>query len=306
MSFTLEPGKPIRRELKQLVDHQLRGAGRGFREGGGVAIHEARTAVKKVRAILRLLREANTDGLGKDERRLRAVGQVLSTLRDSDAVIATFDLLRRRFPKRLPEHSKAVIRRRLVQARTRLAREARDNHSVATAAHTLRVVRRSAKRWDVPIFESLDLSNLLKESYRASRNAMHRAQKTTRGSDLHRWRKRVKTLWYQLRLIESRAPGLRATIQDLEQLETWLGDHQNLSVLQAAIADQKKTGQQSLAVLRRLMVVSRSVQKSLRAKALARGRGLMTDRPKTFARSLRRALSASRRKKAAAPAAAAA
>lgn len=293
MSFTLNPAEPIRRGLKQVTRHQLRGADKRLRDNGEDAVHEARKSVKKVRAVVMLLRQTDADGLGRDERRLRAAAQTLSTLRDSEAVVATFDLLRTRFPKGLPEQANALIRRQLVRTRTRIAKKARHNRRLAHAAHTLRDVRRSIKHWRVPAMNTLDLPDLLKASYRASRKAMHRAEHTTAAPDLHRWRKRIKTLWYQLRLTESRAPRVRGEIQDLERLEAWLGEHNNLTVLQARIAADDDVRHRAPEALRVLVVMSGRLQSTLRRKSFALGRRLLTERPKAFARDLRRALSVS-------------
>jgi CHAD domain-containing protein len=298
MPFTLNPDEPIRRGLKQLIRRQLRGADKRLREDGEGAVHEARKSVKKARAIVELLQQADTDALGEDKRRLRAAGRALSILRDSDAVIASFDLLRTRFPRRLPEHTNGIIRRQLARRKTRIARDARDNRSLAKTAHTLRAVRRSVKHWAMPAIDALDLPDLLKASYRASRKAMNRARKTTAAPDLHQWRKRVKTLWYHLRLAESLAPGLRGEIQRFKQLETWLGEHHNLSVLQAAIADDDDVRHQDRGALRALMMMSGNMQRTFARKAFTLGRRLLDGRPGTFARDVRRALSASPRKSA--------
>jgi CHAD domain-containing protein len=298
MSFSLKSSAPVRRRLKQLVRHQLRQAGPALRADGEGAVHAARKSVKKVRAIVGLLCLADANVPRKDERRLRAAGRALSTLRDSDAVIATFDRLRRRFPKRLPEHTSALIRGQLVRIKTRIAREARGTQRVDRTAHTLRDVQRSVKEWKLPDIDPLDLPDLLKVSYRRSRKAMRRAQKTIRGSDFHRWRKRIKSWWYQLRLMEPLAPGLAAQLRRLEQLETWLGEHHDLEVLQATIAGDEDLRSRLRGALAAVTMMCRSLQRTLRRKALPLGRRLLAKPPKVYARTLRQALTAPRRRRA--------
>ena len=41
----------------------------------------------------------------------------------------------------------------------------------------------------------------------------------------HEWRKRIKTLWYALRLLEQRVP-MDPQLTELKRLEEWLGDDQ--------------------------------------------------------------------------------
>jgi hypothetical protein len=142
--------------------------------------------------------------------------------------------------------------------------------------------------------DPLDLTDLLKTSYRASRKAMLKVGKTRRASDLHRWRKRVKTIWYQLRLLEGQAPVLRTMLQRLECLETLLGEHHDLAVLQSMMAGDKRLRRAQ--ALRQLTAVTHQLQTTLRRQALSQGWRLLDDKPESFARALRRALSKSSRK----------
>jgi CHAD domain-containing protein len=290
MAFALNPTRPIRRGLKRLVRKTLRRAGQDLRHDPKSAVHEVRKRVKQVRAIVKVLQQTDAGSLAKDARRLRAAGQRLSILRDADAVIATFDHLRTRFPTRLPEHTYAIMRRQLVRAKARIMRDARAEQSQAHVAHTLHAVCRSVKRWRVPAIEVLQWPALLKESYRASRTAMRRAQEETCPSELHRWRKRVKTLWYQLRVAELLAPGLRHEMRRFNQLQTWLGEDHDLYVMQETLADDGGLHQVP-ADVRTLAVMSSALQTALRRKSFTLGERLLADRPKAFARRMRHAFS---------------
>jgi CHAD domain-containing protein len=65
--------------------------------------------------------------------------------------------------------------------------------------------------------------------------AMKRARATRQSATLHRWRKELKTLWYQLRLARPLLTGVAPLIADLKRLETALGDDHNLVVLGATL-----------------------------------------------------------------------
>jgi hypothetical protein len=295
MAFQLNPDAAIRRDLRRLLGTQLRRAGASLIEKDRTAVHGARKSVKKARAIVKLLAWADAGGLAKDEKRLRAVGRSLSTLRDADAVIATFDQLRARYPRRLAEHTYAVVRRQLVRAKALVGRTAREQQTVDGAARTLRKVRRSAKHWAVPSIDRSEWAALLEHGFRASREAMRQAEQRRRPEDLHTWRKRVKTLWYQMRLAEALAPRLRAGIRQLKQLETWLGDAHNLHVLQEIVSHDPALRQLPREV-RELTTIAAATQEELGRKAFALGKRLHREKPKTFARRLERAISASRRR----------
>jgi CHAD domain-containing protein len=297
MSYRLHLDETVRHGLKRIVRRQLRRAQQSLRETSEERVHEARKSVKKVRAIVRLLRQTDTAGIGKDARRLRSAGRVLSRLRDADAVLATLDRVRRRFPKRLPEHTAAIIRRELIRTKAQIKKGRRNTRRVAHATRSLRCVYQSLRRWQVPKLGPIDVADLLTPAYRASRKAMLKVRKTTRPSDVHQWRKQVKTVWYQLRLLEERAPSLRTMLQHFERLETVLGEHHDLAVLQAIVARDHRR-RRSPEALRQLSTLTHQMQTTLRRQALSQGKRLLDDKPKSFARALRRALSRSSQKSA--------
>ncbi len=286
MSFRIKRGKPIRRELKRLLRRQLKRAHHHLEQDAGKNVHAARKSVKKARAIVRLLREAKAAGLRKDGRRLRAAGRILSKLRDADVVLGTLGRLNG--VVRAPAHTLATIRRELTHARARTISDAATDRGIAQAAHALRAVRRSATDWKVPAIEPLDCPELVKGAYRAGRKAMRRAQRTSRASDLHEWRKRIKLLWYELRLLEQWAPSLDALIEDLDKLQTALGEHHDLFVLRSMIANAGNgRGADARITLRD---VAKARQDTVRARAFALGRRLLGGKPKAFARIVREAL----------------
>ena len=286
MAFALDPTESIRRGLKRVARKELRHASDHLRGKEDTAVHEAHKSVKKVRAIVKLLQQIDAASLDKDAERLGAVGETLSRLRDGVAVIATLDRLRKRFPKRLPEQRHAALRRQLVRAQARIMKVARADRSMADVTHALRTLRRSAKRWHVTAIDVEALPGLLKDSHRASRKAMRRAREEMSPTALHRWRKRVKTFWYQLRLAESLAPGLRREVRRFKQLETWLGEDHDLSVLETTLADGRGRHRMD-AALREFGAISSAEQTDLRRKSFTLGERLLAEESRVFDRRQR-------------------
>jgi predicted nucleic acid-binding protein len=250
----------------------------------------AKHSIKKVEALARLLDQVGCAPPRKDVERLRAARRTLSRLRDADAIIGTFDRLRARFAHRIPEHTSAMILRRLTRQKSRMTRRAQTGAGCLTrAGKTLRKVRRSVKRWVVPSIDLSELPQVLRRSFRASRKAMKRAQTRGGAPDFHDWRKRVKNLWYQLRLAERVVSGLSTQIEEFGELETALGEEHNLVVL-----GTKLTRDRGLRKLRsqinRLTAMSTALQEELRRAALVLGAHLNTVSPKEFANDLRRRL----------------
>ena len=290
MSFELQQRKHIEDELKKIVRQQLRKAAHALTTSEGTqfrsAVHESRKSVKKVRAVAALLKQAGAKLPRRDRRRLKSTARALSRVRDSDAIIDTFDRVRRRYPKQLPEHTYEILRRGLVAARDRSEARARHDGVVAEAAERLEKTRTSAKEWTSHSIKWPDLVAIVTVSYRRSRNAMKRARVTRQSATLHRWRKEVKTLWYLLRLARPLTTGVAPLIAALNQLETELGDDHNLVVLGATLRGCHDL-RSMRAEMRQINRLAARMRQPLRRRAFALGRRLHLRKPEAFARWLR-------------------
>jgi CHAD domain-containing protein len=291
MPFILKPERSIRRRLTHVLRQQLRRGEQNLQSGRASGVYEARKNVKKARAVVAMLDEAGAGSIGKDARRLRDAAHALAPLRDADAMVATLDRLRSHFPRRLPEHTFALLRRHLVREKTRTSRSAKVRRQLARAARTLHAVRRSAKAWRVPTLHARELPKLVRPAYRSSRKTMRQAHDEMDPAALHRWRRRVKTLWYQLRLTEPFMPSLRRDVQGLGHLAQWLGDVHNLTLLQTAIETNEDIARRVPAAVREVAAMCATDQVKLCSKAFALGRRLLRHRPKAFEGRMRRALS---------------
>src|SRR5438067_6120186 len=99
MAYRLRPDESVTRGLRRLATKQLESARDELRQGtppSDEAIHEARKSIKKVRAILALIETDDGKGVGRSQKRLRAVGHTLSALRDADAMLGILTKLRSR------------------------------------------------------------------------------------------------------------------------------------------------------------------------------------------------------------------
>ena len=291
MSFELHGRKHIEDQLTEIVRHRLRkaadalaatSAGSQFES----AVHESRKTIKKVRAAAALLTKAGAKLKRKDRRRIKKAARALSGIRDSTAVIDTFDRVRRRYPKQLPELTYNTLRRSLVAARDRGQARAQHDGVLTEAAERLKKASRSTRRWTSPPIKGPDLVAIVTVSYRRSRDAMKRARLTRQSATLHRWRKEVKTLWYQLRLARPLTNGVAPLIAELEQLETDLGDDHNLVVLAATLRgcrDLRSMREDT----REFSRLAAQMRQPLRRRAFARGRRLHVRQSAAFANWLR-------------------
>jgi hypothetical protein len=102
-----------------------------------------------------------------------------------------------------------------------------------------RTLEESARSVPPRIRKAADRSTMcsgMRRGYRRAREAMP-APGRDDDEGLHRWRRRVKDHWYQMRLLQGLSGRLSGRVRSLKQLESWLGDHHNLVVLHGLILD---------------------------------------------------------------------
>jgi CHAD domain-containing protein len=114
---------------------------------------------------------------------------------------------------------------------------------------------------------------------------MRAAAARRREDDFHRWRKRAKDLWYELRLLEGAWEGpLKALAAEAGRLSDLLGDHHDLAVLREDL-HERRLGEEET---RALAAAIEARQEELGGAALDLGRRIYAERPKRFSRRLRR------------------
>jgi CHAD domain-containing protein len=291
MSFELNQRKHLENELTKIVRRELRDTGRALTSGGTAfeeLIHESRKSVKKVRAAAAFLEQAGAKLPRKDHKRLKSAASALSKIRDSAAIIESLDHVRSRYSKQLPEHTYGILRRGLVHARNRQEAQAKRDGVVAEAAERLAKTRRSAKAWTSPSIKVSDMVAVIAASYRRSGKAMKRSRATGQSATLHRWRKELKTLWYQLRLAKPLTVGVAPLIADLKRLETDLGDDHNLVVLAATLRGCREL-RSMRAELRQIERLAARMRQPLRQRAFTLGARVHARKPRAFARWIRTA-----------------
>ncbi len=249
-------------------------------------IHEARKSIKRLRALLRLVRPELGSWFHKENVALRDVGRRLSDLRDASIVLETFDSL----------SPAASGRKELQPARTQLQLQKKANSDSADlagvlhqAAESLRLIGERVKEWPLSADGFEAISKGLKAEYRDGRRFMTAALKKDDPLLFHEWRKRAKCQLFHLRLLRSilTEPLLRQE-QLLHRLETALGDDHNLLILRQHLSAAPKELGGRKVVERSLDLVSER-EKTLRTEAAALAKQIYQQRPKEFLAELRTA-----------------
>jgi CHAD domain-containing protein len=250
------------------------------------AVHGARKDLKKLRGLLRMVRgELGKKTFKAEDRLFRDAGRALSGSRDAEVKLATLLALRHRFDK-LPADAAERWEGRLETERDELAAvvagEA-EGH-IHQAVEAIEAGRASIRHWSLETDSWKLVGPGLTRTYRQGREEMDRALTDPSTENVHQWRKRVKDLWYQLRILREAWPGpLGESVAQAHELTELLGDHHDLAVLTADLRTRTGLGDRApfeAAIARR--------QSELLDAALAIGRRLYAEKPKAYRRRLKR------------------
>jgi CHAD domain-containing protein len=198
-------------------------------------VHEARKAMKRTRALLRLIRPGlEPDVFARENGKLAAIGRSLSGMRDLHVLGQTVHRLAltadlegedaiRDLQERIEEHSRS-------HGRTL------DVATVAQAHDELADTRKRLSKLDVQ-GGSHTLRLGLEASHRAARKALKHALARQQTEVLHELRKHAQHHWRHMSLLQAAWPqamGVRvAAARELSQL---LGEEHDLAALQQAIS----------------------------------------------------------------------
>lgn len=199
------------------------------------AVHAVRKDLKRVRAMLRLMRPAlRSDDYHHDNALLRDVARSLSAARDSKVLLDTLRDLPCASPATAPERNLcAHLEREHAHSRGRLRT---DGVCLRQACKSLRTVRRRLMEKPASRYDRAVLSLGLQRVYGRTRAALEHAQARPTVANLHELRKQTKYLWHQLEALTGpHTSRNRALISATHRLSDLLGDEHNLAVLHSKV-----------------------------------------------------------------------
>jgi CHAD domain-containing protein len=280
------------------------------------AVHETRKALKRLRALVRLLeRELGAEAFARENQALRDTGRRLAGARDAEVMVSTLEVLLARHPRKLGRRRSLVkLRRRLVAEReAATARTLGDAAMRAGVLEELWAIRGRVAAWRLGGAGGLQqVEPGIERLYRQGRRRYRRAAnaKGDRGRALHEWRKRVKDLRYAAEMLDREDPAVRGKrrrgpaggkaaklipelARDADRLGEALGEEHDLALLAERIRESSRRGAGPARLGRRsrravLKVIARRRRK-LRARTLGEGARLYRRKPKRFVGRVRRA-----------------
>jgi CHAD domain-containing protein len=293
MSFELRIEESLRKGLRRVVRKQLdaaleelTGAAKGPRDE---VVHDVRKSLKKVRAVLRLLRPVIGEKCYRRENTcFRDTSRPLTEVRDARILVETLDQLVEHFQEYIAGRSFADARKALQDHLRAVRKRVLDEHNAfAVAAETVSQACGRVKGWsDVPDRWS-SMGAGLRDTGRRARAAFQDAAAEPSVAKLHEWRKQVKYLRYQLEVLGPLWPErMEELTAETDRMGDLLGDDHDLAVLRQVITREPHPvaddGEREalLALIDRRRV-------ELQQEVLLLGRRFFQDRPKEQARRLK-------------------
>ena len=288
MIYRLKPGQPISGGIKRIAAAQIKlvRAQLTGKASQGTAVHEARKAIKRLRALLTLIRPA----IGKAahaamQERMRTIARSLSGLRDVQAMLDTIARLEAYNPEVGGGPVAAALRRHL-EARGREAGEHLDRTAPSAARKMAAEAKESFAR--LTLDDNFDpVAHGLEDNYRKACRAFARAYDRDTGVAFHEWRKLVQRHWRHLQLIAGAAPKrIRPLIRLARDLSATLGNDHDLEVLRDLVKAEG-AGLGNRAEVKAYLALCRERQRGLRAEARRCGRRLFAKPAGVFAAQFR-------------------
>ena len=288
--YRLEPGETpaegltrIARAQLDLTTGLLEHPPRGDR--GAEAIHEARKALKRLRALLRVSRDAIGDQRYRRENVLmRDAGRELSSARDAQVLLETLDSLAKELPDAVADGTWSDLHKSLADS----ARDAAQSTRGATPGvlSTLSDTRADVESWQLPDHGGVKaLAPGFARIYRRGRRALRAAEADPSTETFHELRKRGKDLWHAAQLLRCSSPRrMKKLARRAHRLADLLGEDHDLAVLLERA--RQRPAEVDRAELEALRAVVERRQHELRSEAFAVAERVYRRKPKRILRRL--------------------
>jgi hypothetical protein len=296
VGYRLHPGRRVQDEVRRIADRQLEQAIAALRMSTDPdvesAVGAARRRIRRIRALIRLVRSGLGDRHRAVQQRLRAVNRLLAPVADGEAIVETLARVAERDGGLLPDVV-AAIRATVLCRKSAAGEEAALNDALETTAALLRAEREAFSRWTLNETGVRAIAPGLEQTVRAGRRAMTRAVADPTSEHYGAWRQRVKDHRLQLHLLQARCGyALALDERRLEELDRCLDERHHCAILEDVLTSDSSLGDAALGLR-----VVRRYERELREQARACGAQIHRETPTRFVRRVHRLWRASKQQR---------
>jgi CHAD domain-containing protein len=235
MAYRIKRKERVGRGIRRILREQLRRAIASARRRGAdqeERVHDVRTRLKRSRAALELIGAAVGKRAKKTDRRLRDGGRRLARPRDMVVQAHTFRILGARLSRELP----AGLLERMRDVGEQLRRTLDEKAVEKELGRTARSLRRLRKRLrKLPVkHDRRAIGKGITRTYRGARRALTAVHADPTPERFHEWRKQVKLLSNELKIVGRAVPELATRyLGKVEKLGELLGQIHDLDCVAA-------------------------------------------------------------------------
>lgn len=241
MSYQLENNETVSFGLKRIVLELIDRSVFNLSKGNGSFnedIHDTRKNFKKIRTVLRMVRlNIGEESFQLENSFYSDAGRKLSDLRDSTVLINTFDKLLKNSELEMSNYDFSIFRSFLVEKHKTISAAKSKKSAVINSLSTDLLLARS-RVFDYPL--SGDNFKIIKKNlqriFEQGQTIMYAVFSEAIKENVHEWRKRVKDLWYSMRILSNLWPEImNPLVAMLQKLSDSLGDANDLFLLKERI-----------------------------------------------------------------------
>jgi len=287
MSYLLENNETLSFGLKRIVLELIDKSVFNLAKGNGSFnedVHDTRKNFKKVRTVQRLIRsDIGEESFQIENSFYRDAGRTLSDLRDSTVLILTFDKLLKNSELEMSNFDFSVFKNFLIE-KQKTIRIAKSKKSAVINSLSTDLLLARSRVFDWPL--SGDNFKLIKKNlqmiYEQGQKCMYAVFSEAIKENVHEWRKRVKDLWYSMRILSNLWPEIMSPLVFLlGKLSDALGDANDLFLLKERIISNQSKFKDDQHTRELINFIDRRIIDLLR-EARSIGRKVYSEDPKFF------------------------
>jgi len=284
MSYQLKNNESFSEGIKRIVIEQIDTALDNLKptvRNKDEAIRDARVCIKKIRAVLRLIR----DSLGKttyeeEDAQYRDAAQKLSKVRDSAAMIEITNKLVEHFSDQLAPHAFDSVRSLLRHSRKTQPQD--RTKAMTAAARSLRETRKRLQEWP-HVGQRRSLSRGLRRVFKNGRAHFDTAYDQPGVKNFHEWRIQVKHLHYQTHVLRPIWQQMMKALEaELKTLAKYLSEDHDLALLRDKVSEHLAKADDRTEIETLVALIDQR-RNELEISARVLGTRIYAEKPRAFA-----------------------
>jgi len=299
MSYYIETREQLPTAIRRIVEEQRDMAKAALQNHNNQheGIHKARKHFKKLRALMRLVRdEIGEKAYKKQNVFYRDLGRSLSDLRDATSLLEALELLHEVYGDFVKNQAFKDVEAALQEEREHIQAQYETVNPVEDVITKLEESENYVDSLNITANSWDELLDSTKRVYKRGYNAFQKSVEKPTPKNIHEWRKRTKYLWYHYRLLKiSWKPVLNEFAKETHELSNLLGDHRDLTLLKEKIEELE--GQLTPKSAQVISALATQYQEKLTSEAYLLSTKLFADEPNAFKNRLRGILSAWRKER---------